>query len=97
MLGDLIMSGDLGGTGGTVPPKFEVGDGPSIGPPNIMRSSVVGWARKPKESKKIGVIKEFFVERGLFAVKKGSYMIFDRIKTQNLKRESQNQKNLVND
>jgi len=23
------------GTGGTVPPKFEVGDGPCIGPPNI--------------------------------------------------------------
>src|SRR6218665_2793145 len=25
--------GDLGGTGGTVPQKFEVGDGPCIGPP----------------------------------------------------------------
>src|SRR6218665_4144382 len=27
------------GTGGTVPPKFEVGDGPCIRPPNILRSS----------------------------------------------------------
>ena len=53
-------------------PKFEVGDGPCIGPPNILRSSVVGWARKLEESKKIGVVQEFFVERGLIVVKKGS-------------------------
>src|SRR6218665_390435 len=32
------------GTGGTVPQKFEVGDGPCIGSPNILRSSVVGCA-----------------------------------------------------
>ena len=44
--------GDLGRTGGRSPPKFEVGDGPCIGPPNILRSSVVGWARKLEESKK---------------------------------------------
>src|SRR6218665_2942775 len=60
---------------GTFPPKFEVGDGLCIGPPNILRSSVVGWARKFEESKKIGVAKEFFVERGIFVVEKGSYSI----------------------
>jgi len=44
--------GDLGRTGGTVPPNLRWGDGPCIGPPNILRSSVVGWARKLEESKK---------------------------------------------
>ena len=39
------------GDWGTVPPKFEVGDGPCIGPPNILRSSVVGWAQKLEDSK----------------------------------------------
>jgi len=37
-----FMSGDLEGTGGTVPPKFEVGDGPCIRPPNILRSILEG-------------------------------------------------------
>ena len=39
------------GTGGRPPPKFEVGDGPCIRPPNILRSSVVGCARKYEQSK----------------------------------------------
>jgi len=43
--------GDLGGTGGTVPLKFEVGDGPFIRPPNILSSSVVRCARKYEQSK----------------------------------------------
>ena len=44
--------GDLGGNGGTVPPKFEVwGGGLCIRPPNIFRSSVVGRARKYEQSK----------------------------------------------
>jgi len=38
-------------TGGTVPSKFEVGDGPSIRPPDILRSSVVGCAQKYEQSK----------------------------------------------
>src|SRR6218665_2509668 len=29
--------GDLGGTGGTVPQNLRWGDGPCIGPPNILR------------------------------------------------------------
>ena len=37
----------------------------------------MGWARKLEQSKEIGVAKEFFVERGLFVVKKGSYTTFD--------------------
>src|SRR6218665_2476059 len=45
--------GDLGGQGGRSPPKnLRWGDGPCIGPPNILRSSVVGWARKLEERKK---------------------------------------------
>ena len=43
----LIRGGDLGGT---APQKtFEVGDGPYIRPPNILRSNVVGYARKYEE------------------------------------------------
>jgi len=37
--------GDLGGTGGTFPPKCEVGDGPCIGPP-IFREVVLSDARE---------------------------------------------------
>ena len=76
----LVRGGDPEGTGGTPPKKFEVGDGPCIGTPNILRSSVVGWARKLEQSKKIGVVKEFFSEIVLFLVKKGSYMTFYTIK-----------------
>ena len=59
------------GTGGR-PPKFEMGDGPCIRPPNILRSSVVGCAQKYEQSKKKGIIKEFFSEIVVFLVKKGS-------------------------
>src|SRR6218665_2644008 len=38
----LTRGRNLGGTGGTAPPKFEVGGRPCIRPPNILRSSVVG-------------------------------------------------------
>ena len=37
--------GDLGGDWGTVSPKFEVGDGPCIGPP-IFREVVLSDARE---------------------------------------------------
>jgi len=57
------MGGDLGGTGETVPPKFEVGDGPCIRHPQYF----VGCARMHEQSKK-GVINEI----GVFLVKKGS-------------------------
>ena len=46
------MGGDLGATGGTVPPKFEVGDGPCIRHPNILRSSVIGCVFKYERTKK---------------------------------------------
>src|SRR6218665_1110898 len=42
----------LWGDWGTVPKKFEVGDGPCIRPPNILRNSVVGCVRKYELSKK---------------------------------------------
>src|SRR6218665_3474123 len=70
------MGGDLGETGGTVPPKFEFGGGPCIRPPNILRSSVVGCARKYEKCKK-GVIKELFSEIGFFLVKKGSLGLYN--------------------
>ena len=71
--------GDLGGTGGTVPPTFQVGDGPCIRPPNILRSSVVGCARKNEQSKN-GVIKEFFSEIVVVHVRKGSYTTLNIVK-----------------
>ena len=49
-LAHTIMGGDLGGT---VPLKFEVGDGPCIRPPNISRSSVMGCAGKYEVLKKM--------------------------------------------
>ena len=54
-----FRGGDLGGLEGWSPQKFEVGDGPCIRSPNILRSSVVGCARNYEKSKK-GVIKKFF-------------------------------------
>src|SRR6218665_2361900 len=59
--------------------QIEVGDGPCIGPPNILRSSVVGWARKHEQSKKV-VVKKFSSEIVVFLVKKGSYTTFDTVK-----------------
>ena len=40
------MGGDLGGTGGTVSPKFEVGGRPMYPSPNISRSTVIGCEAK---------------------------------------------------
>jgi len=54
------MGGDLGGVRGTVPTKFEVGDGPCIRPPNISKSSVIGCVSKYEVTEK-GVMKEHFV------------------------------------
>src|SRR6218665_47313 len=39
LISPLPRGGDLGGTWGDGPPKLEVGDGPCIRPPNILRSS----------------------------------------------------------
>src|SRR6218665_3585939 len=50
-----------------------VGDGPCIRPPNILRSSVVGCARKYEQSKKRCHKGIFFSEIVVFLVRKGSY------------------------
>jgi len=50
-----------------VPLKFEVGTAHALVPPNFLRSSVVGWARKLEQSKKY----EFFSDIVVFLVKKG--------------------------
>src|SRR6218665_2190728 len=66
---------------GAVPKKnLRWGDGPCIGPPNILKSSVVGRARKHEQSKKIGVVREFFSEIVVFLVKKWSYTTFYTVK-----------------
>src|SRR6218665_484410 len=68
--------GDIGGTGGDVPPKIRGGDGPCIRPlPNILRSSV-----------KKGVIKEFFSEIVVYLVKKGSYTTFNTGKIRKIRK-----------
>jgi len=46
--------------------------------PNILRSSVVGCARKYEHSKK--GVKELFCEIGVFLVKNGSYTTFHTVK-----------------
>ena len=48
-------------------------------PPNILRSSVVGCARKYEEIKKC-VIKEFFSEIVVVLARKGSYTTFNIVK-----------------
>src|SRR6218665_2539495 len=64
------------GDWGTVPQNLRWGTAHPFVPPNILRRSVVGWVRKLEQSKKIGVVKEFFSEIVLFLVKKGSYTTF---------------------
>src|SRR6218665_905807 len=46
---DAARGGDLGGRS---PPNLRWGGGPCIGTPNILRSSVGGWARKLEEREK---------------------------------------------
>jgi len=70
--------------GGTVPPKFEVGDGPCIGPPPIFREVVLSDARERMIRAKNGLIKEFFSEIVVFLVEKGSHMTFYHSKQQKI-------------
>ena len=51
----------LRGDWGTVPQKFEVGDGPCIRPPNTLRSGVFGCVRKHGMSKKMSS-RNFFMK-----------------------------------
>ena len=57
-----------GNLGGTVPQSLRWGDGPRIRPPNILRSSVVGCARKYEKSLK----RCFSCEARVILVRKGS-------------------------
>ena len=62
-----LRGGDLGGTGGTVPPQnLRWGTAHALVPPNILRSSVVGCAWKYEQS-----------ENGGFLVRKWSYTTFN--------------------
>ena len=73
----MVSGAETYGKLGDGPPKFEVGDSPCIRPPNILRSSVVGCARKYTKRVKRGVIKEFFSEIVVVLVRKGSYTTFN--------------------
>ena len=76
MITSKAMGGDLAGPGGTgSPPKFEMGDGPCIRPPNIWRSSVIGCVQKYELSKKNVSSRIYLSEIEVFLVKKGSYII----------------------
>ena len=66
----MTIGGDLGRTGGTVPPKFEVGDGPCILPHNILRSTVMGCEAKYELTKKRCQGQEYLWLKLRFLVKK---------------------------
>jgi len=74
------MDGDLGRLGDGPQKNLRLGDGPCIRPPNVLRSSVVGCARKYEESKKWcheGII---LWNRVFSREERGSYMIFVTVK-----------------
>ena len=81
-----LRGGDLGRLG-EGPAKFEVGDGPCIRPPNILRSSVVGCGRKYEQSK----------ERCFSCEERVIYEIEHSKDTENLGKERENPKNLFDD
>jgi len=59
---------------------------------------VLSDARESTNRVKKGVIKEFFSETVVVLVRKGSYVTLNIVKdTENLVKERENQKNLVND
>src|SRR6218665_346665 len=74
--------------GGRFPPKLRLGEGPCIRPPNILRSSVVGCARKYEKSKK----KCFYCEERVMY--EGSCTTFNKVK---IRKISENSKNMVDD
>src|SRR6218665_816196 len=61
--------GDLGGR--PPPQKFEVGDGPCIGPPQIFREVVLSDVCEKMNRVKNCLIKEFFSEIVVFLCRKG--------------------------
>ena len=82
----VVRDGNLGDWG-TVPPKFEVGrTAHAFVPPNILRSSVVGCARKYEKSKKWCFSCE---ERVMYDI-----MTLNKVK---IRKISENSKNLVDD
>jgi len=87
-----------GELGETVPPKFEVGDGPIIRPSNILRSSVVGCARKYEQSKKKVSYEGIpFWNSDLSCKERVIYDIYLSKDTENLEKERENQKSLADD
>ena len=63
--------------------------------PQYFEKKCCGMGAKARTEQKIGVVKEFFSEIVLFLVKKGSYTTILHSKdTENLKRDSKNEKTL---
>ena len=79
------------GTGGRPSPKFEVGDGPCIRHPNVLRSIVIGCEAKyelTKKSLKLGGI--FCCEIEVFGQEKGHIMLYIRFQTVYRQKKTQN-------
>jgi len=95
---NILQSGAEIRSGDGPPKKFEVGGRPMHWPPNILRSSVVGWARKLEQSKKNRCRQGILFWNSAFSCEERViYDILHSKDTENLKRESKNQKNLVDD
>ena len=70
-----------------VPQNLRWGDGPCIGPPNILRSSVVGWAQKLQQSEKVGFRQGILFWNSAFSCEERViYNILHSKDTENLKR-----------
>ena len=81
------MGGNLGGLGGRSPPKkIEVGDGPCIRSPNILRSTVMGCKAEYEMTKKRCQGAIFLSEIEVFGQEKGViyviYQISDKIESE---------------
>ena len=61
-----LMDGDLRGTGGTIPSKFEVGTAHAFVPPNILRSSVCPLRVKARSEYKKVSSRNYFLKQGFF-------------------------------
>src|SRR6218665_2784942 len=83
-----------GGLGGRSPQNWRWGTAHALVPPNILRSSVVGWANRVKNRCRRGIL---FLNSAFSCEESVIYDTLHNKDTENLKRESQNQKKLVDD
>jgi len=84
---EVIRGGDLGGTGGTVPPKFEVGGPPMHWSPPIFWEIVLWDGRESSNRVKMVSSRNSFLKYCFFLVKKESYTIFYTVKIRRIWKE----------